>query len=46
MFIDFQISELRTMLDNVTLLIHLKNLISDACTCDRSLLVITKDLWL
>ena len=39
---DFRISELRILLNSVTLSIFCKNLISDASTCDRTLLVITR----
>ena len=42
---DFRIPELRTLLNSVTPSILRKNLISDACTCDRILLVITQDSW-
>ena len=42
---DFWTSELRTLLNSVTPSIFRKNLISDACTCDRTLLVITQDSW-
>jgi len=45
MFRDFQISELCTLSNKVTLLIFCKYLISDACTCNRILLVITQDLY-
>ena len=38
---DFRISELRTLLNTVTPSILRKKLDSDACTCDRTLLVIT-----
>ena len=38
---DFRISELRTLLNRVTPSIHRKNLVSNACTCDRTLSVIT-----
>ena len=37
---DFRISELRILLNSVTHSILRKNLISDACTCDRILSVI------
>ena len=40
---DFQISELRTLLNSVTPSMFRKNLILDACTCDRTRLVITLD---
>ena len=39
MLTDFQISELRTLLNNVTPSILCKNLILDACTCEHILLV-------
>ena len=42
---DFRISELRTLLNNVTPSIFRKNLILHACTCDRTLSVITQDSW-
>ena len=42
---DFWISELHTLLSSVTLSILRKKLISDACTCDRTLSVITQDAW-
>jgi len=42
-FRDFWISELRTLLKNVTPSILRKNLISEACTCDRILSVLTQD---
>ena len=42
---DFRISELRTLLNSVTPSILRKNLISDACTSDRILSVITQDSW-
>jgi len=42
MFRDFRIAELRTLLNNVTPSIFRKNLLSDACTCDRILSVITQ----
>ena len=42
---DFRISELRTLLNSVTPSIFRKNLISDACTCDRSPSVIIQDSW-
>jgi len=41
MFRDFQISELRTLSNNVTPLILRKNFISGSCTCDRILSVNT-----
>ena len=34
---DIRISELRTLLNSVTRSILRENLISDACTCDRTL---------
>ena len=37
---EFRISELRTLLDSVAPSILRKNLVSDACTCDHTLLVI------
>ena len=42
---DFPISELRTLLNSVTPSILRKNLISDACTYDRTFSVITQDQW-
>ena len=41
----FRISVLRTLLNNVTSSILCGNVISDACTCDRILLLITQDSW-
>ena len=45
MFRDFQISELRTLLNSVTSSILRENFILDACTCDRTLSVIIQDSW-
>ena len=42
---DFRISELSTLSGSVTPSILRKILISDACTCDRILSVITQDSW-
>ena len=45
MFRDFRISELRPLFNIATLSILRKNLISDACTSERTLSVITQDPW-
>ena len=43
---NFWISELRTLFNSATPLILCKQLISDACTCDCTFLIITQDSWL